>query len=56
MLQSIKVKEIHHNFQKTSIDSEIYSTEDIDMLLYFMSIARLTVNDINPTPLEQAIF
>lgn len=54
-LQSVHVGGIHHNFQTTSIHNELYSTKDVDMICYFMSIALLTCNRATPSPLESAI-
>lgn len=50
-LQSVRVGGIHHNFLTTRIDNDMYSTKDIDMICYFMSLALLTCNRKNPTPL-----
>lgn len=54
-LQSVHVGGIHHNFLTTSIHNELYSTKDVDMICYFMSIALLTCNRMAPSPLESAI-
>lgn len=54
-LQSVHVGGIHHNFLTTSIHNELYSTKDVDMICYFMSIALLTCSRTTPSPLESAI-
>lgn len=57
-LHSVKVKELYHNFSTTKPDSELYTSEDVDLIGYFMTVALLSCqhgSNVSKSPLEAGI-